>query len=360
MPNEDAHLSDEEMFLVTDGELPSRCAALVHAHLAACWGCRARMAEMEETIAAFARAYRQTLDPRLPSISGPRALLRARLAELASKPEANSWRRLLNFTLATRDARIIGAAVLIAALAGSFLVHRSTPHRASNSALAAQERGVLPDRSLTPGATRRVITISDVCSMAREEVVSEVSTSLRQEVLKRYGIVNAQASDYEIDYLIAPGLGGVESIENLWPAPYASRTWNAHVKDDLEERLHEMVCDRELDLSAAQRDIATDWIAAYKKYFHTDRPLALHSQLGSLNESVVCEPELGGTPSQACSPNRSVGVRPSEKQYTHKRHIFSFSESNLTTRVHTDSKVAVRADSFDSAEFTVGNVWPWP
>jgi len=54
-------------------------------------------------------------------------------------------------------------------------------------------------------------------------------------------------------------------------------------KDDLEEHLHEIVCDGELDLYTAQRDIATDWIAAYKKYFHTDRPLALHSHLGSMN-----------------------------------------------------------------------------
>jgi hypothetical protein len=282
MPNEDVHLSDQEILLAADGELSTRHAARVHAHLAACWGCRGRMAEIKETIAAFARDYRQTLDPRLPSISGPRALLRARLAELASKHEANSWRQLLNLTSPTRGAAIIVASVLIAAVAGRFLVHRSTP-RGSNSVVASLERDVLPDRSLTPGATRRVTTISDVCSMAHEEVVREVSTSLRQEVFQKYGIVNAQASDYEVDYLIAPGLGGVEAIDNLWPEPYTSRTWNAHVKDDLEERLHEMVCDGELDLSAAQRDIATDWIAAYKKYFHTDRPLALHSRLGSLN-----------------------------------------------------------------------------
>jgi hypothetical protein len=75
--------------------------------------------------------------------------------------------------------------------------------------------------------------------------------------------------------------GGVEDIHNLWPEPYTSPRWNAHVKDALEERLHEMVCGGELDLSTAQRDIATDWIAAYKKYSHTDRPLALHSRLES-------------------------------------------------------------------------------
>jgi hypothetical protein len=42
------------------------------------------------------------------------------------------------------------------------------------------------------------------------------------------------------------------------------------VKDDLEERLDEMVSTGQLDLTTAQRDIATDWIAAYKKYFRTD------------------------------------------------------------------------------------------
>ncbi len=28
-----------------------------------------------------------------------------------------------------------------------------------------------------------------------------------------------------------------------------------------------------IDLSTAQRDLATDWISAYKRYFHTDRPI---------------------------------------------------------------------------------------
>jgi hypothetical protein len=113
--------------------------------------------------------------------------------------------------------------------------------------------------------------------MAHEDVIGAVSMPLRQEVFQEYGIVNARAGDYEIDYLIAPGLGGVEDIHNLWPEPNTSWTWNAYVKDNLEERLHQMVCSGKLDLSSAQRDIATDWIAAYKKYFHTDRPLALPS-----------------------------------------------------------------------------------
>jgi putative zinc finger protein len=287
MPNEnlhlsDLHLSDQEMLLAADGELSTGRAAEVRAHLASCWGCRARMAEIEGTIADFARAQRQTLDPKLPPIAGPRALLRARLAELASKPDGNSWRWFANFSSAARGAAFVGAAVLIAVVTGSILVRQFTPRR-TNSAVIAFERGALPDRRLTPGATRSV-TVSDVCSSAHEEVVGEVSMPLRQEVFQKYGIMNAHASDYEIDYLIAPGLGGAEDIHNLWPEPYTSRTWNAYVKDALEERLHEMVCGGEVDLSTAQRDIATDWIAAYKKYFRTDRPLVLHSRLESEND----------------------------------------------------------------------------
>ena len=48
--------------------------------------------------------------------------------------------------------------------------------------------------------------------------------------------------------------------------------WNAHAKDALEERLQYMVCDKQIDLASARRQIATDWIAAYKKYLHADNP----------------------------------------------------------------------------------------
>jgi hypothetical protein len=99
--------------------------------------------------------------------------------------------------------------------------------------------------------------------MAHEEVVTAVPASLRQVVFQEYGIANAHADNYEIDYLITPGLGGVKDIHNLWPEPNASPVWNSHVKDALEERLHQLVCSGTLDLPTAQREIATDWIAAY-------------------------------------------------------------------------------------------------
>jgi len=92
-------------------------------------------------------------------------------------------------------------------------------------------------------------------------------------VFKEYGLPVSTSKAYELDYLITPELGGADDVRNLWPEPYASTAWNAHVKDELENRLHEMVCDGQIDLSTAQNEIATNWIAAYKLHFHTDNPL---------------------------------------------------------------------------------------
>src|SRR6202167_6732474 len=100
----DKHLSDQELLLAADGELAPRRAAQVRAHLAACWDCRARMAEIEGTIADFARAHRHDLDRQLPPMDGPRALLRAQVAELASQPPARSWRWLFQFNSPVRAA----------------------------------------------------------------------------------------------------------------------------------------------------------------------------------------------------------------------------------------------------------------
>jgi hypothetical protein len=303
-----AHLSDQELLRAADGELPTRRADQVHSHLAACWDCRARMAEIEETIAEFARAHRHA-DGDLPPIDGPRALLRAQLAQLNSRPSVRSWSWLFPFSSSVRTAAILAVGLLIAAGAGETLLVHSAWYR--RSASNTFERGAEPDRNLTPGVTRSV-TISDVCSMPREEVVSEVPGDLRQQVFREYGIANPRPEDYEIDYLIAPGLGGVEDLHNLWPEPSTSRTWNAHVKDALEEHLHEMVCGGKLDLSTAQRDIATDWIAAYKKYFHTAMPIAVRSNLMQPAPPVASERQERGPSFNKAGPNpRAPGLIPS-------------------------------------------------
>src|SRR5579872_3355822 len=96
---------------------------------------------------------------------------------------------------------------------------------------------------------------------ARQEVIGNVSVSLRQEVLREHGRAQAKPDDCEIDYLITPGLGGTGDLRNLWPEPYYTPAWDTRVKDALEERLHESVCGGQVDLPTAQHDIASDCIA---------------------------------------------------------------------------------------------------
>ena len=263
------HIPDEELVCSPDGELSPQRAAEVDAHLEACWDCRARMEEIQTTITGFVRAHHAEFNGQLPPAIGPHALLRARLAELGSESRTGWWKRVFQLGL----PRVAFVCLPLIAIAIGILWFR---HASQRPASVLFDPEAAPNRSLTPGATRRV-TLSEVCSAPQEQVIGDVSVSLRQKVLQEYGIANARPEDYEIDYLIAPRLGGTEDIRNLWPEPYRARVWNAHVKDALEERLHEMVCSGQLDLSTAQHDIASDWISAYKKYFRTNKPLPLSS-----------------------------------------------------------------------------------
>ena len=52
----------------------------------------------------------------------------------------------------------------------------------------------------------------------------------------------------------------------LWPQPRFGE-WNADRKDKLEEKLCYLACDGKVPLAEAQREIATDWIAAYRKSY---------------------------------------------------------------------------------------------
>jgi len=259
------HISDEELLLAADGE-QGRKARRALAHVEGCPSCRARAAEIRDTLGELARAERNRLDRELPPIAGPRALLRTRLEEASAAPGGIFAR--LGFS-ASLMAKAAGAAALVGVAALGCLLafqrfgaaHRSAP-------LLYSERGVLPDRAFTPGAAGRA-SLSEVCALPHEEVIRAVSPSLRRRVLEEYGIPAARSGEYEIDYLITPGLGGQDDIRNLWPEPYHVATWNAYAKDALEERLHEMVCSHQLDLSVAQQAIATNWITAYEKYVQT-------------------------------------------------------------------------------------------
>ena len=236
MPNKNVHLSDREIVLASDGEL-SRGR---RAHLDACWSCRERMRSMENTLTELVRARNQSLGGQRHAV----ASFRARVAEAAASPSRPAIRRLAP-----------AAAVFVTVLAAILMVFDAR----------VRAEGPKPRPGLTPGETRP-ITIAEVCRSAEAEVITpNITEEMRRAVFTAYGIDPARRSEFEVDYLITPDLGGAESIRNMWPQPYSVR-WNARVKDRLEQRLHQLVCDGKLGLATAQHDMAVDWIGAYKKY----------------------------------------------------------------------------------------------
>ena len=112
-------------------------------HLAECWTCRVRKGErIEETIRDFVHVYHENLDPLLPSPAGPRALLKAQLAEKASAPLGGRGRWSQVATL-----RYVGAAIAVMLL--GLLVY-SDPTFKSRQALHVVPVS-FPEPSLTPG-----------------------------------------------------------------------------------------------------------------------------------------------------------------------------------------------------------------
>ena len=246
MRDRHTHLSDEELLLAADGELSDECVQ----HLTGCETCRARACELDGA-ASLARTEIQggvRTDLALSSHDAARARLRARLADAPQQPaERQVWLR--PWHVAT-----VGALALICVVAILARAHKVLE---------------VPSPRLTPGAARAVDRDA-VCNtvLPKNQVVP---AALRERVFQAYGIANADPRKYEVDYLITPALGGADDIRNLWPQPYVSTAWNAHVKDELEDRLRDLVCGGRLDLAEAQRAISTDWIAAYKKYVQSEQ-----------------------------------------------------------------------------------------
>ena len=266
MPRGKFHISDQDLLLAIDGELSTRHQNRVESHLAACWTCRTRKQELETAIGDFVRIHRQNVDSTIPPPDGPRALLKARMAQIADAQRTSwlDWFRTMSWRL---SAAILGTACTLAVLT-YWTFELPVNHRAKSTATV-----FIPDPSLTPGATV-LIGRREVCSESNANN-KIVPVAVQRRVFEEYGIGTARPNTYEVDYLITPALGGADDIHNLWPESRQATLWNAEVKDALEDRLRSLVCGGQLDLATAQHEMAANWIATYKKYFHTDRPVAL-------------------------------------------------------------------------------------
>jgi len=134
---------------------------------------------------------------------------------------------------------------------------------------------VLPNHSVTPGAINPKVTQSNIhrtiCVSGYTATIrptSSYTTGLKKKQLASGYAVNGdlKTSDYEEDHLISLELGGAPSDpKNLWPEPYAG-SQGARVKDQVENKLHSLVCSGNITLKTAQTAIDLNWLQAYNKY----------------------------------------------------------------------------------------------
>jgi hypothetical protein len=273
MRHENRHLSDKLLLRAADLELSPRREAQVLAHLAACASCCERRDKLQSLISDSSRAHREEINAELLFAAESRAALQAKLAAMSSGSERFAWRHQLANLFVGNWLAYVAAIFLVAVVGLRLLSPDRFPPDSRRFVAAASSGPLLPQPNLTPGATRPINT-SQVCTPGPPDQMATIPITVRQAVFHEYGMDGSQPGEFEVDHLITPELGGTDDIRNLWPEPYATTEWNAHVKDELENHLRHLVCDGKLYLPTAQRDIATNWISAYQKYFHTDKPLS--------------------------------------------------------------------------------------
>jgi hypothetical protein len=132
-------------------------------------------------------------------------------------------------------------------------------------ASGALAQAIVPDPTITPGSVRTT-DVAAICSSGTREL-RHWSRERDNWVMAEHGLPPGPHPDFEIDHLIPLGLGGADDDANLWPEPRRSieTEWNAERKDDLEWRLRDLVCSGQLDVRTAQREIAEDWVEAFRR-----------------------------------------------------------------------------------------------
>ena len=134
---------------------------------------------------------------------------------------------------------------------------------------------LLPEHDKTPGVFVADATLDKICEKGYTATVRHVTDKQKDEVFKEYNL--ERSGNYEVDHLISLELGGSNDTKNLWPQSYHG-IWGARVKDGLENKLHELVCDGKVALRDAQYDISHDWIKAYCKYLNNDNCRGVNPQ----------------------------------------------------------------------------------
>ena len=164
---------------------------------------------------------------------------------------------------------------IIALLAGGLLVAKINEY----------PQGVYPPSGwgvTNPSITQENIK-DNICnpswSTSSIRPTSSYTTALKISQIKSMGYKDTNPSHYEEDHVISLELGGdPKSHQNLYPQPYEvyfnKVRIGAHEKDKVENFLHKEVCNGDITLAQAQKDITTNWVEIYSKISNQSVPLS--------------------------------------------------------------------------------------
>ena len=135
-----------------------------------------------------------------------------------------------------------------------------------------------PDPHCTPGALNPAVTQANldqtICrpggytsSVRPPEDVTEPEKLAGMAAYSN----TSKPSKLENDHLVPISLGGAANdSRDMWPEinyPGATdQSYFENPKDVVELAEHDLVCERRLSLASAQAEIASDWVAAYRRY----------------------------------------------------------------------------------------------
>src|SRR5215831_6644052 len=103
------HLSDHDLVLALDGELPAGRQAVVHAHLLDCASCRARRAALDQASKRATALYR-TESIEDERVETSRQELRQKLTAMARSRQASATERFQSWVLRTPRWALMTAA----------------------------------------------------------------------------------------------------------------------------------------------------------------------------------------------------------------------------------------------------------
>ena len=120
-----------------------------------------------------------------------------------------------------------------------------------------------PDPTCTPGALNPAVTQATIdrtiCVEGWTSTVrppESITEPEKSASMASYGDTGS-LGDYEYDHFVPLELGGATNDPpNLWPEPGAT----PNPKDAVENELRQQVCDGQITLAAAQREIVNNWV----------------------------------------------------------------------------------------------------